>query len=105
LMHAYSMRRLRPLIAGLPRSSERITLGEGIEGFAAKASFGLLVVMGAGGAMGIVGSGMILADAILENRAIANPQLMLLGMSASGLATAFVGYLLIVRAKRKRNAN
>jgi hypothetical protein len=33
LMHAYSMRRLRSLIAGLPRSDERITLREGIEGF------------------------------------------------------------------------
>jgi hypothetical protein len=102
LMHAYSMRMLRPLIVGLPRSDERITLQEAIEGFAAKASFKLLVVMGAGGAMGIVGSGMILADAILENRPIANPQFMLLGMAASGLTTAFIGYLLIVRAKRKR---
>ena len=104
LMHAYSMRRLRPLIAGLPRSDERISLREGIEGFAAKAPFKLLVVMGAGGAMGFVGNAMNLADAILESRPIANPQIVLLEMAASCLATAYFAYLMILKAKLKRNA-
>ncbi|MFI5010789.1 MAG: hypothetical protein ACHQAY_00430 [Hyphomicrobiales bacterium] len=105
LMHAYSMRRLRPLIAGLPRSEERITLREGIEGFAAKASFKLLVVMGLGAAAGFVGNAMNLAAAILESRPIANPPIILLGMAATGLATTYVAYLIILRAKLKRNAN
>jgi hypothetical protein len=101
LMHAYSMRRLKPLLAGLPRTHERIGLAEGYQRFAAKGSFKLLVVLGVGCAMAFLGNAMGLADAILENRPIANPA-MLLGMAGTGLTTAYVAYLMILRVRLKR---
>ena len=65
LMHLYSMRRLRPLLADLPRTHERITLRDKSRGFASKVSFKLLVVMGIGGAAGCFANGIMIATAML----------------------------------------
>jgi hypothetical protein len=47
-IHIYSMARLNPLLAGLPRTNERIGMREGFDRFAAKVSIKLLAVMGFG---------------------------------------------------------
>ena len=49
-IHIYSMARLNPLLAGLPRTNERIGMREGFDRFAAKVSIKLLAVMGFGAA-------------------------------------------------------
>jgi hypothetical protein len=49
-IHIYSMARLNPLLAGLPRTNERIGVRGGFDRFAAKVSIKLLAVMGFGAA-------------------------------------------------------
>ncbi len=104
LMHLYSMRRLRPLLVDLPRSHERITWRDKSRGFASKVSFKLLLVMGIGGAAGCIGNGMILVDAALEHRSIANQPVAWVAMAASAFLAARAAYFMILRAKLRRNA-
>jgi hypothetical protein len=104
LIHLYTMRRLRPLLAGLPRSYERIASRDKSQSFASKVSFKLLLVMGVGGAAGCVGNGMIFVDAALEHRSIANQPVAWVAMAASALITARVAYFMILRARLRRTA-
>ncbi len=101
-LHIYSMVRLRPLLAGLPRSSERIALMEGLDRFAARISNKLLVVIGIGAIVPLVANGINLISAIHASRPI--DALVLVGPAGSVLATAYFAYLVIVRLALKRQA-
>lgn len=103
LIHLYSMRRLRPLLANLPRSYERVTWRQTSQSFASKVSFKLLMLMGIGGAAGCFANGMIIVTAMFEHRPIANPPVVWVAMTASALITARIAYLMILRARLRRN--
>jgi hypothetical protein len=103
-IHIYSTRRLRPLIAGLPRTTERITISEGSRSFASTASTKLLTVMIAGPALGFVSNAMILIGATLDGRPIHNLPTLVFGITASLLATGYFVFLMIMRFRQKRIA-
>jgi hypothetical protein len=69
-LHIYSMRRLNPLLAGLPRTDQRISLREGFDRFAAKVSVKLLALMGFGGAALLTASAINIADFLVAHRPI-----------------------------------
>ncbi len=104
LMHVYRMHRLRPLIAGLRRSDERFSLRERMESFAGKAPFKLIALLGACSAMGFLGAAMSFAGALLANRSVPNPLLVLPVMAATALMTGYIGYLILLRTKLRRKA-
>ena len=104
LIHLYRMRRLRPLLADLPRSHVRITSRDKSQSFARNVSFKLLLVMGIGSAVGCLANGMIIVDAALEHRSIANQPVAWVAMAASALLTARVAFFMILRARLRRNA-
>jgi hypothetical protein len=101
-IHTYSMARLRPLLTGLPRSSERIGLMEGLNPFAARISNKLLVVIGIGAIVPLMANGIDLISAIHASRQI--DALVLVGPAGSVLATAFFVYLVAARIALKRRA-
>jgi len=103
LLHAYSMARLRPLIAGLPRTNERITVREGMARYAGKASNKLLAMMGFGAAMMLLGNGLNVTDAILSHRPIDNPSF-IIGAVSSILVTAQFALLMVLKMRQKRSA-
>jgi hypothetical protein len=105
LMHVYSMRRLRPLLANLPRSYERVTLRDKSRSFASKVSFKLLVVMGIGSAAGCLANGIVIVNAMLEHRPIANQPAAWIAMAAGAVVTARIVYFMILRARLRRVAS
>jgi hypothetical protein len=104
LMHLYRMRRLRPLLANLPRSYERLTSRGKSQNFAGKVSFKLLTVMGIGGAAGCLGNGIAIVAATLEGRTFVNQPVAWVGMAASTFITARIAYFMILKARLRRNA-
>jgi hypothetical protein len=104
LMHAYSMRRLRPLIAGLPRTNERITVCEGTSKFAVKASFKILLLMLLGPVLLIIANAMIVIGVTLDGRSLHNPHMMLFSTAMCALSAAYTSYLMILRMREKRTA-
>lgn len=101
-LHLYGMARLRPLLAGLPRSNERITLSEGIDRFAARISNKLLAVIGTGAIAALIANGINLIGAIHASRPIDVSTLV--GPAGSVLATAYFAYLLAAKLALKRKA-
>lgn len=99
--HIYGLRRLRPLLAGLPRSDERITWRENSEAFAARASPKLLLLFVVGGAFGLGLNGWNLAGAWRHDHAMPNLYLVAFGAAASALSLIYFAYVLILRRKRK----
>jgi hypothetical protein len=102
-IHVYSMSRLRPLLAGLPPSSERITLRESFERFGAKISNKLLVLMGFGAVMAVAGNTLNLTNALLSHRSIDNP-LFIIAAIVSVLMIGQVVGLAILKLRAQRNA-
>jgi hypothetical protein len=105
LMHVFSMRRLRPLLANLPRSYEPVTLRDKSRSFASKVSFKLLVVMGMGSAAGCLANGIVIVNAMLEHRPIANQPVAWIAMAVSALVTARIVYFMILRARLRQNVS
>src|SRR5580700_12103092 len=100
IIPAYRIGRLHPLIAGLPRSDERITWREGTETVAANVSFKFLLMLFVAPVIIFGNVAMNLAVAIVEDRPI---PLMDVLMTAFGvLMAAYVTYVLILREKGKR---
>lgn len=102
VLHVYSTVRLRPLLAGLPRSSERIAPMEGLNRFAGRISTKLLVVIGIGTIVPLIGNGIDLISAIYASRQV--DAWMLVGPAGSVLATAYFAYLVAARLASKRRA-
>jgi hypothetical protein len=98
------MRRLRPLLLSLPLSSERITIREGSERFAAKMSNKLLAVMAFGALMASAGSAINLTDVIVSHRSTDGLPLLVVAAVASTLVVAQVAYLTILKVRMRRNA-
>ncbi len=103
IIHAYRIGRLHPLIAGLPRSDERITWREGTETFAANVSSKFLLILFVAPVIIFGNAAMNLAVAIVEDRPI--PLMDVLMMAFGVLMAAYVTYLLILREKGKRRAS
>jgi uncharacterized Tic20 family protein len=100
--HIYLLRALRPLLADLPRTDERITFQEQLHSLAPAISGKLLFLGGIGGLLMVGGNLMILAEAIAEGRSFYGP---VLGLAVGALLTSYFLYLAILRARMKRNAS
>jgi hypothetical protein len=100
LVHIYSMRRLAPLLAGLPRTDAGVTVREGARQFAAETSVTLLA--------GMIG-GLVLCLAVTLGdltTALGEQDLTNAGMSALiaaglGCMTVYYAYLAFLRFKGK----
>ena len=105
LIHAYGMARLRPLIAGLPRSNERVTFRDGIERFAARVSNKLLVLMGVGAVMPVAANASILTAAIVSHRPIHDLPIKVAACVLAVSYLAFVAWIVIRRVRRVSKAS
>jgi hypothetical protein len=104
-MHVYAMRRLRPLIADLPRSSERIRFREETETFATKISLKLLIVLAGGCGLGFVMNAIHLAEMSLRQPENTPSAIMIFTTLISALTTAYCAYIVALRLKMKRSAS
>lgn len=99
LVRIYQYRKLRPFIAGLPRSTARIGFAEQSQSFANKASTTLLAIMGIGTAAACVGNGAAIVSAVLSHQPLAD----WLGNGAvlilAGPAAAYFAYLIVLRRR------
>jgi hypothetical protein len=101
-IHIYSMRRLNPLLAGLPRTNERIGLREGVDRFAGKVSIKLLALMGFGAAAMLVGSAINMASFFATHRPLDQLPFLLLPAVAALIMGAQTAYLLVLRLRQRR---
>lgn len=100
-IHIYSMRRLNPLLVGLPRTNERIRMREGIDRFAAKVSIKLLAVMGFGAAAMLTGSAINMAEFIAAHRPLDQLPFLLLPAVAALVVAAQTVYLVVLRRRQR----
>jgi hypothetical protein len=105
LPHAYLMRSIRPLLAGLPRTDERITVGDQLRSLAAAISGKLLLLGGISGGTMIIGNIVSIVDAIAEGRGGSRLYGPIFGLLFGALLTSYFAYLAILKAKLKRRAN
>jgi hypothetical protein len=98
------MGRLRSLLADLPRSHVGITSRDKLQSFARNVSFKLLLVIGIGSAVGCLANSMIIVDAALEHRSIANQPAAWVAMAASAIGTARVAFFMVLKVRLRRNA-
>jgi len=95
----YTRRRLAPLIAGLPRSTQRLSPRERSEAFAAAASVKLLAVMAVGCAAAWLGAVMSILPPLLERGAIsASPSVFLCPVAAI-LTTVPLARAILLRSR------
>jgi hypothetical protein len=104
LMHVYQYGRLRPLIAGLPRTTERIRFAEQSRSFAGKASIKLLVIMGIGAMAACIGNGAAVVSAVLSHQPLVDSLGNGAALVLSGLAAAYFAYLIVLRRRLRWNA-
>jgi hypothetical protein len=97
--HIYVMRRLRPLIADLPRSNQKITMGEGLTNFVVHMSFKFRLLLLCAAIMSVIGSLMILAGAIIDGHFARSFLLIVPNMILGGLAAAYLGKAMINGAR------
>jgi hypothetical protein len=103
--HIYLMRTLRPLIADLPRTDERITLGDQLHSLAAAISGRLLLLGGIGGGLMIIGNIVSIVDAIAEDRGGSGLFWPIFGLVFGALLTSYFAYLALLKARLKRRAS
>jgi hypothetical protein len=99
-IHIYSMARLNPLLAGLPRTNERIGLREGFDLFATKISIKLLAVMGFGAAAILTSSAINMADFFVMHRPLDRLPLLLVPAVAALVLGAQTTYLVMLRLRQ-----
>jgi hypothetical protein len=102
-IHIYSMRRLEPLLVGLPRSSMRITMREGTQRFASKVSAKLMVVMAGSAALALGLNLFNLAGAVFMRHST-NLEIPIFGTVVSGFGAIYFAYLVMLRLRMKRSA-
>jgi hypothetical protein len=100
-IHIYSMRRLNPLLVGLPRTNERIRMREGIDRFAAKVSIRLLALMGVGAAAMLTSSAINLVEFIVAHRPLDQLPFLLLPAVAALVVAAQTVYLVVLRRRQR----
>ena len=103
-IHIYSMARLNPLLAGLPRTNERIGMREGFDRFAAKVSIKLLAVMGFGAAAMLTGSAINMANFFATHRPLDQLPFLLVTAVASLIVGAQIAYLVVLRVRQRRRS-
>jgi hypothetical protein len=102
--HIYTMRRLRPLIADLPRTNQRITLREGTSNLVVHMSFKFRLLMLCAAIMSVIGSLMILAGAFIDGHFLRSLISAAPGMILGGLAAVYLGKAMINSARSRRAA-
>jgi|SRR5262245_1469203 len=102
--HIYVMRRLRPRIADLPRSNQKITMGEGLANFVVHMSFKFRLLLLCAAILSVIGSLMILAGAIIDGHFARSFLLIVPNMIFGGLAAAYLGKAMIKGARSRRAA-
>jgi hypothetical protein len=103
-VHVYSMRRLRPLIAALPRTRERITAREGAGKAAASMSFKLILLVFLGPALLVLANGLILIGAALDGRSLHNPAMFAFSTAMCLMSAGYATWLMILRKRAMRSA-
>jgi uncharacterized membrane protein (DUF106 family) len=98
------MARLNPLLAGLPRTNERIGMREGFDRFAAKVSIKLLAVMGFGAAAMLTGSAINMANFFATHRPLDQLPFLLVTAVASLIVGAQIAYLVVLRVRQRRRS-
>lgn len=99
LPYFYALRAMRPLLAGVPRTDERITTGEQFERLAGAVSPKLLWLGGAGGMMMIVGSLMSFGDAMADGHSVFRFSWQISTLGFGALLTGYFVYLGMLRRK------
>jgi hypothetical protein len=105
LPHIYLVRTLRPLLADLPRTEERISLGHQLRSLAAAVSVPLLLLGGLGGGLMIIGSIISIVDAVAEGRGGSKLYWSIFGLLFGALLTSYFAYLTMLKRKLKRQAS
>ena len=101
LMHRYSMSRLRPLIANLPRTSERITLQAKTAKFNAHVPRKLLLLLLSCAAIGFVAALFTGVDALIEGRFLRLSPTMVPAVLMCGAGMVYLGKIWLDRRKAK----
>jgi hypothetical protein len=101
LTHRYSMRRLRPLIANLPRTSERITLRAKTAKFSAVVPRKFLLLLLSCSAIGCAGALFVGVEALIEGHFLRLLPTMLPAVLLSGAGMAYFGKIWLGRRKAK----
>ena len=101
LIHAYRAWRLRPLIAGLPRSNVRIGALERARLLGANASIKFLLVGLISSVLGFAG----MFQAVLGDRQTGYPIMDLISLAACGLLAVYFASLMIIRKRTRNNAS
>jgi hypothetical protein len=102
--HIYLVRTMRPLLAELPRTEERITLRDQLQSLAGAISGKLLLLGAIGGSMMVIGNIVSIVDAIAEGRG-GGFYSSIVGLVIGALLTSYFGYLAVLKRKLKRKAN
>jgi hypothetical protein len=102
--HIYLMRGLRPLLAGAPRTNERITVAEQLPKIAAPVSGKVLAIGLVAGLCMMLGSVLIFLDGFLEGHMARSLLVSAPILIGGGLVTAYIVYLIILKARLKRSA-
>jgi hypothetical protein len=105
LPHLKLMRTIRPLLADLPRTDERITFADQVHTLAAAISVPLLVLGGIGGSAMIIVNILSIVDAIAEGRGGSRPFWPIFGLLVGALLTSYFAYLAVLKLRLKRGAN
>jgi hypothetical protein len=105
LPHIYLMRTLRPLLAGLPHTDERITFGDQLNSLAAAMSGKLLLIGGIASGMMIFGNLISIIEAIVEDRGGSKLYWPIFGLVFGVLLSSYFAYLAILKRKMKRKAS
>jgi len=103
LLHSYSVARLQPLLAGLPRTEQRMTFAEGNARVAAKMSNKMITLIAFSALMCVGMNAVHVTGSILAHRplgSLAN----IIGVAASILVTVNLAYVLTTRLRQRRNA-
>jgi hypothetical protein len=102
--HIYLVRSMRPLLAVLPRTEERITLSDQLHSLAGAISGRLLLLGGIGGSIVVIVNIVSIVDAIAEVRS-GGFYSSIFGLVIGALLMSYFGYLAFLKRKLKRRAN
>jgi amino acid transporter len=100
-----ALRAMRPLLADLPRTDERITTGEQFQRIATSVSPKVLWLGGVGGVLMIVGNLMTVFDPLSEGRTVSTFPWQLFGVLVGAALTGYFVYLGILRRKSQARPN
>jgi hypothetical protein len=98
-IHIFSKERLRPLIANLPRSLERISRRDRSRNLASKLSYKLLAIMGFGSAASFFVNGASIVGAAFEHRPSVYPAFVWTAFVLSALLIARILYFVLLKTR------